>query len=235
MKYKYAVLLSILLYITVFLSLPVRAATVISSTRVIYPAKEREVTVQVSNQGRGPVLLQTWIDRGNIDDLPDTIKVPFVLTPPVNRLDPGKSQSIRIRYTGSELPKDRESLLWFNSLEIPPKAKERTESNLLQMAFRSRIKLFFRPENLPGTPEEAARNLRWQQRGNQVIAMNDSPWHISLVEIETRSQGKTFMTEADTVSPYSTRAFTTAPGQVGNVIKWYSVNDYGAIREYTGQ
>lgn len=191
--------------------------------------------MQISNQGRGPVLLQTWIDSGKIDELPDTIKVPFVLTPPVNRLDPGKSQSIRIRYAGSELPKDRESLLWFNALEIPPKVQERTDSNLLQMAFRSRIKLFFRPENLQGSPEEAAQHLRWQVRGNQLIATNDSPWHVSLVEVETSAQGKRFVTEADTVLPYSTRAFTTAPGQAGNVTRWYSVNDYGAIREYTGK
>ncbi len=56
-------------------------------------------------------------------------------------------------YTASSvLPKDRESVFWFNVLEVPPKPDAATVANqsLLQLAFRTRIKLFYRPEALKG-------------------------------------------------------------------------------------
>jgi chaperone protein EcpD len=214
------------------LSAPAWSATVISSTRVIYPQSEREVTVQIGNQGKGPVLLQSWIDDGRADVAPDAMKVPFVLTPPVNRIDPGKSQSVRIRYTGSGLSGDRESLLWFNALEVPPKLQQETGRNRLQMAFRTRIKLFFRPAGLKGTPEEAARNLRWQSSGNRLTATNNTPWHVSLVDVETTVNGRKVITEANTVPPFGSRTFTARGSQAGAVVRWRSVNDYGAVRQY---
>ncbi|HIF2548603.1 TPA: fimbria/pilus periplasmic chaperone [Salmonella enterica] len=42
-------------------ALPSSAAIVINTTRVVYPQNEREVTVRIDNQGKGPVLLQSWI------------------------------------------------------------------------------------------------------------------------------------------------------------------------------
>ncbi|MBW4204107.1 fimbria/pilus periplasmic chaperone [Enterobacter cloacae subsp. cloacae] len=213
-------------------SLSAVAATVISSTRVIYPAQDREVTVQISNQGKGPVLLQSWIDDGRADASPDTLQVPFVLTPPVNRIDPAKSQSVRIRYTGRGLPADRESLLWFNALEVPPKLQGSESKNYLQMAFRTRIKLLFRPAGLKGTPDKAAQGLRWQVSGNRITAINDTPWHVSLVDVETAQNGRKVVTEADTVPPYGSQTFTVSSASAGTVTAWRSVNDYGAVRQY---
>ncbi|MEL0554866.1 MULTISPECIES: molecular chaperone [Enterobacteriaceae] len=209
------------------------AATTISSTRVIYPQSEREVTVQISNQGKEPVLLQSWIDDGHADVSPDLMKVPFVLTPPVNRIDSGKSQSVRIRYTGSGLAADRESLLWFNALEVPPKLKGEESKSFLQMAFRTRIKLLFRPAGLQGTPEAAASTLRWKSSGNRLTATNDTPWNINLVDVETTLDGRRVVTEADTVPPFSHRTFTAKGSQAGTVSSWRSVNDYGAIRQHS--
>ncbi len=210
---------------------PAQAATVISNTRVIYPQKEREVTVRIDNQGKSPVLLQSWVDDGNEKALPEKMNVPFVLTPPVNRIDAGKSQSLRIRYTGQTLPADRESLFWLNALEIPTRQKANTEQNILQMAFRTRIKLFFRPAGLKGEPEEAARILRWTTGTGQVTAINDTPWHVSLVSVDVRVQGKTRSTEADTVAPFSRRTFPVSGQGPATVVNWQYVNDYGAVHD----
>ncbi|WP_411705940.1 fimbria/pilus periplasmic chaperone [Edaphovirga cremea] len=54
---------------------------VIGGTRVIYPEKEREITVKLTNAGKSPVLAQSWIDDGNVDSKPDNISVPFLLIP----------------------------------------------------------------------------------------------------------------------------------------------------------
>jgi chaperone protein EcpD len=67
---------------------------------------------------------------------------------------------------GKSLPQDRETLYWFNVLEIPPKSKAANDENLnqLQLAFRTRIKFIFRPDGLKGNPLDAAANVTWSQK-----------------------------------------------------------------------
>ncbi|WP_437676671.1 fimbrial biogenesis chaperone [Sorangium sp. So ce131] len=110
---------------------------------IIYPADHREVAVEVRNNGDKPTLVQAWLDRGDADQAPDTINVPFLLTPPIFRIDPGHRQTLRITYapSGEHLPQDRESVFWLNVLEVPPAG-----ANVL--ATRSRISLFYRPQGL---------------------------------------------------------------------------------------
>lgn len=50
---KYSVLLMAVLF-----SSSAFASVIVNGTRVIYPAKQREVTVQLSNNGTAPALVQ---------------------------------------------------------------------------------------------------------------------------------------------------------------------------------
>lgn len=100
-------------FLSLLLIIPtgINAGVIISGTRIIYNENEKEVTVKISNEGKVPVLIQNWIDTGNVDAKPENIQVPFVLTPPVFRIEPEKSQSLRISFTGAAtLPKDKESI-----------------------------------------------------------------------------------------------------------------------------
>ncbi len=54
-------------------------------TRIIYPAENKEVMVQLMNQGNRS-LLQAWIDDGDTSLPPEKIQVPFMLTPPVAKI-----------------------------------------------------------------------------------------------------------------------------------------------------
>lgn len=56
-------------FISLLLIIPtwVNAGVIISGTRVIYNENEKEVTVKISNEGKVPVLIQNWIDTGNVD------------------------------------------------------------------------------------------------------------------------------------------------------------------------
>ncbi len=137
------------------------ADIVISGTRIIYPQSSKDVVVGLENRGNKPLLVQTWLDDGRDDVNPQELKLPFVITPPVSRIDPKKGQSLRITYMGKSLPQDRETLYWFNVLEIPPKSKAANGENLnqLQLAFRTRIKFIFRPDGLKGNPLDAAANV----------------------------------------------------------------------------
>ena len=98
------------------------AGVVIDGTRHIYPQQRREITLRLTNDDqRAPRLVQVWLDQGDPAQDPTGSDVPFSLSPPVFRMDAGKSQVVRLVYTQDPLPDDRESLFWLNALEIPPK------------------------------------------------------------------------------------------------------------------
>lgn len=165
------------------------ADVVINGTRIIYNAKDKESVVQLKNNGKNPYLLQLWMDDGDAKAKPGQSKVPFIITPPVIRIDPNKGQAIRIMAANPALPQDRETLYWFNMLEVPPKptAMIQSGSNLIQLAFRTRIKFFYRPENLPQTPLEAYRNISFELRGNTLNVKNSSPYFITFSSIDVRN------------------------------------------------
>ena len=158
------------------------ANVLIGGTRVVLPAKDGEVTVRLTNENDRPALVQAWIDRGDATSTPDSVDTPFLVTPPMFRMEAGRDQSLRILYTREPLPADRESLFWLNVLDVPPKPAdmEAAGTNYLQLAVRSRLKLFFRPEGLQGDPHKApdaadlprrVRRGRQRRRGQQSDAV----------------------------------------------------------------
>lgn len=165
------------------------ASVVIGGTRVIYPAQEKEVTVKLTNEGKNPALVQVWLDDGDEKSTPDTAKVPFTVAPPIFRMDPDKGQAVRLMYTQETLPKDKETLFWVNVLEVPPKAANSDERNLLQFAFRTRIKLFFRPAGLAGDVATAPEKLVWKlvpADGGKSMALqvtNPTPFHVNFAHV----------------------------------------------------
>lgn len=212
---------------SVLLAAPAVASIVITGTRVIYPSDAKEVSVKLNNAGKLPVLVQSWIDKGDVNAKPESIKVPFILTPPINRVEAGKGQTLRISYTGEALPTDKESVFWLNVLEIPAKSKASTAENYLQMAFRSRIKFFYRPVGLQGDANEAAKVVTWTAKGNALLANNPTPYYVSFVTLSAK--GKKI--EGSMVAPYS--ALTVKlPGDAGSKVSGEYVNDYGAIRSF---
>lgn len=219
----------------VFASFQASADIVISGTRIVYQQSLKDVIVSLDNRGKKPLLVQTWLDDGRDDTNPQELKLPFIITPPVSRIDPQKGQSVRISYLGGSLPQDRESLFWFNVLEIPPKSKlkEGESPNQLQLAFRTRIKLFFRPDGLKGTPGDAAAKVTWSQQKQgstyNLVAHNDSPYNVSISNVTLKSAGKIYQVEHKSILPFSTEAMlvkgltNTAPGSV----TYDTINDNG--------
>ncbi|WP_176099972.1 fimbria/pilus periplasmic chaperone [Burkholderia cepacia] len=219
-----------------YLATPADASVVIGGTRVIYAASESEVTLKLSNAGQSPALVQSWVDTGDVRGAPSTTEVPFTVTPPISRIDPSKSQTLRIVYTGEPMPQDHESVFWLNVLEVPPKPSAAdADMNRIQLAFRSRIKLFYRPEKLAGSSADAPAQLTWrltQADGKPAIeAHNPTPFHVSLTTISVQSGGRSaIFDDGGMVGPGETRAFPLkgdVPGSAGASVRYTTLNDYG--------
>lgn len=213
-----------------------QAGVAIDGTRIIYPAKEREVTVKLTNKGVSPVLMQVWVDRGEAQSKPQEADAPFLVTPPIFRLDPQKGQSVRLTFTGESLPSDRESLFWFNALEIPPVPQD-AGGNVMQIAVRSRLKLFYRPEGLAGDLPSAIEQVSWsvQKQGATYVLRgeNASPYHLSFSALALHQGGRIYDTGGGMIPPYSHHDFPVAgfEGGSGGKLRYRWMSDFGASSE----
>ncbi|MFV3414701.1 fimbrial biogenesis chaperone [Pseudomonas nitroreducens] len=214
-----------------------QASIVITGTRVVYDAAQREVTVKLNNDGQSPMLVQSWIDEGNLQATPDTSTAPFVLTPPIARIDPNKGQALRVRFTGQKaLPQDKESLFWLNVLEVPPSSAQ--GQNRLKIAFRSRVKFFYRPANLPGNPAAAAEQLQWRvlRNGSEwaLECRNDSPYYVTLGKVSVNGISPTLDINSSMLAPGERKMIPLkgAPVTTGKV-DYTSISDLGAVLEYS--
>lgn len=213
------------------------ASVTISGTRIIYPAQEREVTIDLSNKNDTPALIQSWIGTGDSKAGPGDEDLPFIVTPPLTRIEPKQGQSLRIAYTGEPLPEDVESLFWFNMLEVPPVGKDAKGNNYIQLAYRSQLKFFFRPEGLSGNPKAAGENVSWSivkgDRGYFLRGTNDSAFHVSIAGATLSAHGQEYPNEqGGMINPKSTFDYKleglnkrAASGDI--TYQW--INDFGSI------
>ncbi|GGP25094.1 fimbria/pilus periplasmic chaperone [Silvimonas amylolytica] len=215
-----------------------QASIVLAGTRVVFNAADTEVTLKMTNNGKLPGLAQVWLDTGDADADPTKVSVPFLLTPPVARIDPTKSQTVRITYTGEPLAQDKETLFWFNMLEIPPKpdAKE-ASANYMQLAFRSRIKFFYRPAGLSISPTEAPKKLTWHastQAGKPALQINNpTPYYITVAEATVgRDANVPKSTDSIMVAPGGNALMPMSASVKSGQVFFQTVDDYGASLKY---
>ncbi|EHO3245598.1 fimbria/pilus periplasmic chaperone, partial [Escherichia coli] len=88
----------------------------LGATRVVYNPDSAGETLTVINDQDYPMLVQSEV-------LAEDQKgaAPFVVIPPLFRLDALQSSRLRIVRTGGDFPSDRESLQWVCVKGIPPK------------------------------------------------------------------------------------------------------------------
>ncbi|TCI07416.1 molecular chaperone [Dyella soli] len=215
---------------------PASASVVITGTRVIYPGGDREKSVQLTNEDAFPNVVQAWIDVNNPDSTPDSADAPFVVTPPMARLEPKAGQSLRIVFTGQGLPQDRESLFYLNVLQIPPISQANKDQNQLLVMLRNRLKLFYRPRNIPGKPEDLPGKLQFQLQkaaaGWAVEARNPTGYYASVAACTLAVGGKDYPLHTEMLPPDSSsrwaveRATEFAEGTA--TVHCKLVNDFGA-------
>lgn len=159
--------------------IPAWGSVYLESTRVIYQEGQRDVTLKLTNADKAQAaLVQLWMDDGGLDASEVQGHVPFLINPPMAKIEAGKSQLARIAFIGEQLDPAHESLYWLNVLEIPPKS---TGGSQLSFAIRSRIKFFYRPKAIwalePFNPEK----LQWRWKSKtlplQIEARNTSAFH----------------------------------------------------------
>lgn len=215
------------------------ASVVINATRIIYPAQSKYVNVQLVNRSKTTHLVQSWIDTGNPDAAPETIKTPFSLTPPVVKMAANDGQALKLSLVNNELmPKDKESVYWLNVLDVPPVPEASQDGeNYLQVALRSRIKLLYRPDGLSELSGDAMKKVSVSQQSGETCLKNDSPYYITITEvvnwhggdIKKKTTDKNLLRNAAFIPPFSCTKIAGDIKKPGNYrAAW--IDDYGSKR-----
>lgn len=69
------------------------ASMVIDGTRIIFPGDKKEIAVRATNMGETPSLTQVWVDDGRVQNQPEKDAAPFIVLPPIVRIEPEKARA----------------------------------------------------------------------------------------------------------------------------------------------
>ncbi|QHF46376.1 fimbrial assembly protein [Pseudomonas sp. S35] len=199
-----------------------QAGVVIGGTRLVYDASKREASLSINNPEKTtPYLIQSWLQ--NMSSI-DTTKVPFVITPPLFRLDPGQQNALRIVKVGGNLTERQESVFMLNIKSIP--SSKLSEFNQLQITVKAQLKLFYRPSSLSGqNADEAYKALTFTRQGQQLQVSNPTPFYVSFYSVKV---GGVAIENPQMVAPHGTLHWPVAVPD-NSTITWQAITDYGGI------
>lgn len=198
-------------------------------TRVVALESDKETSIKLLNDDKNhEYLVQSWIEdqKGNDKNLP------LMLTPPLFKIGAGREGKLRMVILPGKIPQDRESVYWLWIQEIPPVSK--AAGNQLQIAVRTRLKVFIRPAGLKERSSDTAGKLNWQvihEGGkNWLVAKNQTPYYASFSELSITVSGKTIpladkniMVPAKSESGYALPAGISGSG----ALNYSVINDFG--------
>ncbi|MGK8665347.1 fimbrial biogenesis chaperone [Serratia marcescens] len=199
--------------------------------RVIYPEKEKQgVTLTVYNSSPATYLMQSWIRpvdpvTGDVDlHWRGTPVMPFIVTPPLARLEENGELAVRIRRNDIALPGDRESVFFISMKAMPP---QHPEGEQVVMAVVSNIKLFYRPIGLAKRAvADMSSKLTFSRTGNQLTAVNPTPYWLTFSRLAVGNMTLDKPALRLMVPPFGQQSYTL-PANAHGKISWQLIDEDG--------
>lgn len=215
---------NVILSVFLLLSSYAQASLTMDRTRVIYDAAKPGVSVVVENTDtKDPFLVQTWLESSEGAKITE----PLVALPLLQRIEPNQKKQIRINSVKetTSLPQDKETLMYFNILGVPPK---NNLENVIELVIQSRFKLFYRPEGLqkyPGNNWQEELNI--DNKNNHLHIKNPTPYHVVIVNINNSPQKEKDFSEV-IIKPDSSFVYQLKDNKknYSNIMVTY-LDDYG--------
>ena len=204
------------------------AQLTLDRTRIIFDrAQSNSQSIVVSNTNKNePYLAQSWIE----DEQGNKIESPLVALPILQRINPGQEKQVKVSLAGqNNLPSDRESMLFFNVLGVPPKTGAENQVNIV---IQSKVKLFYRPKGLKQYKENGwLKELQISKSGNSYTLQNPTEYHMVILGFSNGPKGKVI--EKDIVlKPFASSVVHLS---LGNTPTVYFINDFGGTESQNYQ
>jgi len=214
--------LALLLAVTSLASSHLSAGGIaLGGTRIIYPQDAKQTNVSIQNTSdKSTFLVQSWVEDAQGKKSKD-----FIATPPLFVSGPKNENTLRLMYTGKLLPKDRESLYYFNAKAVPSADKKALEGkSVLMLAAITRVKLFVRPDGLTPTADAAPAELSFHKQSDKLSINNPTPYYITVTELKVGSHKL-----SDVMVAPKDKAMVPLSSGVSGPVTFRTINDYGAV------
>jgi P pilus assembly chaperone PapD len=201
----------------------------LSQTRVVFDAAQSNAKVTIQNNSPQVYLVKAEVMNNHREQ--NTSTSPFMVTPPLFRLEPeSQHTALVVRQGTASLPADRESVFYLSLLAIPASAKAgEPEANMTQaqvsIGIRNIIKLFYRPSALPIQVEAAYSQLTFQQTDGQLKVKNPTPYYVTLAQLAVNKQHLDIGQHDPMIAPFSQQSYPFT-GQ-GTQVEWSAITDFG--------
>ncbi len=209
----------------------------LNQTRVVFKANAKNAQATIKNQSALVYLVKAEVlatpDHSGVEKGVEASSVPFMVTPPLFRLEPNSQSSVLIVRNGSDaLPTDRESVFYLSLLAIPATSKLSQAPNAdvsaqVSVGIQTVIKLFYRPERLPMPVQVAAEKLTFGQQGEDLQISNPTPYYVTLARLtlDGRVMDVRDSKAGAMIPPFSTQHYPITRQVKGAT--WTAINDYG--------
>ncbi|EQC1057383.1 MULTISPECIES: molecular chaperone [Providencia] len=207
--------------------------------RVVYTEKDKNgVSLTAYNSTPETYLFQSRmlpvdLATGNPDMSAESgSRIPFVVTPPLSRLEANGELTLRIRRNGEFLPKDRESVFFISMKAIPsqrsPEERE-PDSQHMVLTVVSNIKLFYRPEGLHRraiVDTDVSSKLTFRQEGNQLIAENPTSYWLTFSRLKVGGKALD-KTQLRLMVPPKGKQSYSLPAGTATSVSWQLIDEDG--------
>ncbi|EFC5376488.1 fimbria/pilus periplasmic chaperone [Escherichia coli] len=151
----------------------------IGSTRVIIN-NDRGSSLLVKNEKEYPIILQAQVFKDDKET-----KGPFIITPPLLKLDSGIQTRLRIIPLSHSLHNDRESLYWICIKSLPPESISNKKNQSIayvniNVMTNSCIKLLERPSSINVSPRDIINDIDFKINQGKLNIENKSPLFVNI-------------------------------------------------------
>lgn len=211
---------------------PVLAGVTMQGTRVIFDSSQLSQSVIVVNTNEYDVVVQSWVDDGNLNNKPNTAIAPVITNPALFTLKQGAAQVIQLVNISNKKHED-EKLYWLNLYEIPPKNSVTKDKIILTM--QKQYKLFYRSPSMNISNSEIVKSISFsvvledntKEQKYLLEVKNQAPLHVNLAGLFI--DGQPVYDFPNVLKPNSVNTIPLLNKPKDKVINFNIINDSGFI------
>lgn len=210
--------------LSLFIILPTYsyASIEINKDKFIFIESKNLEIIEIKNNTTNDYFIQSWISH--YDESNET-ELPFMITPPLFKIEKDENYSLKIFKTDEIEKKDRETLYRINIKRIPLLSNSDENKNLLHISMNSVYNLIYRPVSIEKDAKDAYKRIEFlKNKNNEFIVNNPTPYFITLLNVN--SEDVVLIEKSKTIPPfkkYNTKKTIKKDG----LIKWKTIDQYG--------
>ncbi|WP_193016578.1 MULTISPECIES: molecular chaperone [Gammaproteobacteria] len=193
----------------------------INKDKFIFIESNNKEIIEIKNKTDNDYFIQSWISPY---DEENSNEPPFMITPPLFKIEKNEQFSLKIFKTDETIAKDKETIYRVNIKKTPILSNSDSNKNLLHISINSVYNLIYRPISIEKNANKAYKEIEFlKNKNNEFIINNPTPYFITLLKISYN--GKLFIDKSKTIPPFK-KYNTKKTIQENGIVNWKTYNQY---------